>query len=109
MTILAVSRDTWLILVYSCITKTCPCNIHRFFIVVKNETYCLLFLPIFTQRIDCGYMLEPPHQGGSNEYPQFMLWSKNKKNRYPPFIPQFCYIKVGLDGVHISRTCFPDV
>ena len=27
-------------------------------------------------------MLEPPHGGGSNEYPQSMFWMKNKKNRY---------------------------
>ena len=25
-----------------------------------------------------------------------------------PGIPQFFYIKVGLKGVYISRTCFPD-
>ena len=38
---------------------------------------------IFAQNIDCGYTLEPPQGGGSNEYPQSMLWSKNKKNMYP--------------------------
>ena len=27
-------------------------------------------------------MLEPPHRGGSNEYPQSMFWIKNKKIRY---------------------------
>ena len=34
---------------------------------------------IFAQNIDCGYTLEPPRRGGSNEYPQSMFWSKNKK------------------------------
>ena len=34
-------------------------------------------LNIFAQNIDCGYTLEPPRQGGSNEYPQSMFWSKN--------------------------------
>ena len=29
-------------------------------------------------------MLEPPRQGGSNEYPQSMFWIKNKKIRYTP-------------------------
>ena len=39
-----------------------------------------------------------------------MFWSKNKKNRYTyPCIPQFHYMKVGLEGVCITRTCFPDV
>ena len=34
---------------------------------------------IFPQNIDCGYTLEPPRRGDSNEYPQSMFWSKNKK------------------------------
>ena len=44
---------------------------------------------IFAQNIDCGYTLEPPRRGGSNEYPQYMFWSKNKKNRYTPAYPSF--------------------
>ena len=28
---------------------------------------------IFAQNIDCGYTLEPPRGGGSNEYPQSMV------------------------------------
>ena len=44
---------------------------------------------IFAQNIDCGYSLEPPRRGGSNEYPQSMFWSKNKKNRYTPAYPNF--------------------
>ena len=38
---------------------------------------------IFAQNIDCGYTLEPPQLGGSNEYPQSMFWSKYKKKVYP--------------------------
>ena len=30
-------------------------------------------LYISAQNIDCGYSLEPPQRGGSNEYPQSML------------------------------------
>ena len=58
--------------------------------------------------IDCGYTLEPPRRGGSNEYPQSMFWSTNKKNRYTPAKP-FFHIKVGFKGVFIAWTCFPDV
>ena len=46
--------------------------------------------------------------GGSNEYPQSMFRNKNKKKIYS-CLPQFWYIKVGFKGVHITRTCFPDV
>ena len=28
---------------------------------------------ISAQNIDCGYLLEPPRRGGSNQYPQFMF------------------------------------
>ena len=62
------------------------------FKVVKNEIFHYksfdIFL-IFAQNIDCGYTLEPPRQGGSNEYPQSMFWSKNKKNRCTPANPNF--------------------
>ena len=56
---------------------------------------------ISAQNIDCGYSLEPPHRGGSNEYPQFMFLSRNKKNNVYPCIPQFYSIKVGFKGVKI--------
>ena len=53
------------------------------------------------QNIDCGYLLEPPQRGGSNEYPQSMILSRNKKNKVYPCKPQFYYIKVGFKGVNI--------
>ena len=71
------------------------------FLALKIEKFQLkkfdIFL-IFAQNIDCGYTLKPPRRGGSNEYPQSMFWSKNKKNRYTRCIPQFRFIKVGLGG-----------
>ena len=47
-------------------------------------------------------------RGGSNEYPQSMFKSKNKKILYTPVAP-FYYTKVGCKGAFISRTCYPDV
>ena len=67
---------------------------------------------IFAQNIDCVYMLKPPRRGGlpwrggSNEYPQSMFWSKNKKNRYTAANPSFSIYKVGFKWVYITRTCF---
>ena len=52
------------------------------------------------RNIDCGYSLEPPLRGGSNEYPQSMFLSRNKKSNIYPCKPQF-YIKVGFKGVKI--------
>ena len=46
---------------------------------------------IFAQNIDCRYTLEPPHWGGSNEYPQSMFLSKKKKIMYTPVNPVLLY------------------
>ena len=56
---------------------------------------------ISAQNIDCGYLLEPPRRGGSNEYPQSMFLSRNNKNNVNPCKPQFYHIKVGFKGVKI--------
>ena len=40
--------------------------------------------------------------GGSNEYPQSIFLSRNKKNNVYPCKPQFYYIKVGFKGVKIT-------
>ena len=68
---------------------------------------------ISAQNIDCGYSLEPPHRGGSNErhnlcfrrggsneYPLSMFLSRNKTNYVYPCKPQIYYIKVGFKGVN---------
>ena len=70
----------------------------------KNENFQIKNSDIFhisAQNIDCGYSLEPPRRGGSNEYPQSMFLSRNKKSNVYPFKPQFYYIKVGFKGVKI--------
>ena len=54
---------------------------------------------ISAQNIDCGYSLELPHRGNSNEHPQAIFSSRNKKNNVYPCKPQFYYIKVGFKGV----------
>ena len=50
-------------------------------------------------------MLELPRRDGSNEYPQSMFWSKNKKKDIPLQSPALLY-KSGVQGVYITRTCF---
>ena len=68
----------------------------------KNENFQIKNSDIFhisAQNIDCGYLLEPPQPGGSNEYPQSMFLSRNKNNNVYPCKPQFCYTKVGFKEV----------
>ena len=80
---------------YSNILKISPPKTESFQIKI------LIFFHISAQNIDCGYSLEPPRRGGSNEYPQSMFLSRNKKNNVYPCKPQFYYIKVGFQGVRI--------
>ena len=54
---------------------------------------------ISAQNIDCWYLLETPRWGGSNEYPQSVFLSRNKKINVYPCNPQFYCIKVGFKGV----------
>ena len=67
------------------ILKTCPCKMLRFFGCKNAGKFFDIFF-IFAQNIDCEYMLEPPWQDGSNEYPQSMFWIKNMCTPvYPSF------------------------
>ena len=85
------------------ITKTRLCKYVENF-TSTTDIYQIKTSDIFhisAQNIDCRYSLEPPRRGGSNEYPQSMFLSRNKKNNVYPCKPQFYYIKVGLKGVKI--------
>ena len=59
---------------YSNILKILPPKM-AIFQIKKSDIF-----HISTQNIDYGYSLEPPRRGGSNEYPQSMYLSRNKKN-----------------------------
>ena len=80
---------------YSNILKLLPPKTENF--QIRNS----VIFRISAQNIDCRYSLEPPHRGGSNEYPQSMFLSRNKKNNAYPCKPLFYYIKVGFKGVKI--------
>ena len=58
------------------------------------------------QNIDCGYSLEPPRRGGSNEYPQSMFWTEIRKIMYTPVNPSFTIQKWGLKGSKLYRHVF---
>ena len=78
------------------------------FKVVKKIFFCrkcLLFFLIFAQNIDCGYTLQPPRRGGSNEYGHTLYFEAKIRKIGVPLhtsVFNFCYIKVGFEGVHIS-------
>ena len=75
----------------------------------KNENFQIKNSDRFyisAENIVCGYSLELPQWGGSNEYPQSMFLSRNKKHYVYPCKPQFYYIKWGLKGSKLYRYVF---
>ena len=54
-----------------CLYNFDPLKPH-FYIVKLGFTGVIIF-HMSVQNIDCGYSLEPPRRGGSNEYPQSMF------------------------------------
>ena len=44
---------------------------------------------VSAQNIDCGYSLELPRRGGSNEYSQSIFWAEISKIMYTPVNPNF--------------------
>ena len=72
---------------------TCTCT--SIFHLAVNDNFQMkngvrYFFLIFAQNIGCGgYTLELPHRGGSNEYPQSMFESRNKKDYVYACKPQF--------------------
>ena len=72
----------------------------------KKQTKNSDIFHISPPNIDCGYSLEPPRQGGSNEYPQSMFLSRSMKNNVYPENPSFTTKKWGLRGSKLYRHVF---
>ena len=97
----------WLLV--ASITKTCLCSfdpIKPHFYIVKlvftGYTWFFLFL---LKNIDCGCSLEPPHRGGSNEYPQAMFWAEIWKNNRLILSESFNFLVVKF-SIHLNRHFF---
>ena len=52
-----------------------PLKPHFYTVFGGLQEYTIIFL-FLLKYIDCGYSLEPPRRGGSNEYPQSMFWAE---------------------------------
>ena len=78
---------------FLCITKTYLYNFEplkpNFYIVKLGFTGMYIIFLISTQNIDCGYSLEPPRRGGSNEHQHNLCFEQKRKKNWSPF-----YLKV---------------
>ena len=94
---------------HGCLTNTVLATKTRLFkyienFTTKNQKFSAKKSDIFhisAQNIDCGHSLELPRRGSSNEYPQCMFLSRNKKNNVYLYKSKFYYMKVGFKGVKI--------
>ena len=69
-----------------------PIQIYRKFYLQKMKKNQIKISDIFhisAQNFGCGYSLEPPRRGGSNEYTQSMFFSKIRKIMYTPINASF--------------------
>ena len=64
-----------------------PLKPHLYVVKLGLQGYTLLFL-FLLKNMDCGYSLELPRHGGSNEYPQSMFWAEIWK------MSKFFYLKI---------------
>ena len=92
----------------SIIPKTCLYNIvplkPHFYIVKLGFTGVCIISLISVQKIDCGYSLEPPRRGGSNEYPQSMFWAEIWK--ISDFLSEiFMFLEVKY-SIYLNRRVF---
>ena len=86
-----------------------PIQIYGKFHLPKTENFQIKNSDIFyisVQNIDCGYSLEPPRRGCSNEYPQSMVYAVIRKIMYTPVNPSFTILKWGLRGSKLYRHVF---
>ena len=99
----------------SIITKTCLYNSDplkpHFYIVKLGFTEVYIIFLIFAQNIDCGYLLEPPRRGGSNEYhnlyvlSKIYVLSKSMKNIRVFLSEIFQFLEVKL-SIYLNRRVF---
>ena len=64
--------------------------------------YIIFLIP--AKNIDCGYSLEPPRRGGSNEYPQ--LCFEQKYEKYRIFLPENFQFLVVKFSIYLNRRVF---
>ena len=90
------------------ITKTYLYNFDplkpHFYIVKLGFTGVYIIILISAQNIDCGYSLEPPRRGGSNEYHNLCFVQKYEK--YLSFLSEnFQFLEIKF-SIHLNRRVF---
>ena len=80
-----------------------PLEPHFYIVKLGFAGVCNIFL-ISGQNIDCGYSLEPPRRGRSNEYQQSLFWAEIRK--ISDFFSEIFHFLVVKFSVHLNRHVF---
>ena len=95
------------------ITKTYLYNFDplkpHFYIVKLGFLGVYIIFLISAQTIDCGYSLEPPRRGGSNEYPQSMFCAKiyEKISEFFFYLKIFSFWRLEIHGSQVRIPAQP--
>ena len=93
-----------LVITKTCLYKVDPLKLH-FYIVKLGFAWVYIIFHISAQNIDCGYSLEPPRRGGSNEYPTIYVLSRNMKNIGVFVSENFQFLEVKF-SIYLNRSVF---
>ena len=77
----------------------------HFYIVKLGFTGVHIIFLSSAQNIHCGYPLEPPHRGSSNEYPQCMFWAEIWKYQRFFYLKKFSFLEVKF-SIYLNRHVF---
>ena len=93
---------------YAPITKTClynydPLKPHFYIVKLGLQGYILFFL-FLLKNIDCGYSLEPPRRGGSDEYHNICFEQKYEK--ISEFLSENFQFLVVKFSIYLNRQVF---
>ena len=76
----------------------------HFYIVKLGFTGIYIIFLISVPNIDCGYSLEPPRRGGSNEYHN--LCFEQKYEKYQNYLCENFHILVVKFSIYLNRRVF---
>ena len=71
-------------------------------IIIATDIHLIFFL-FLDENICCGYSLEAPRRGASNEYPQHTFSSRNKQNISAVWLKKVPYLELCV----LNRTRLP--
>ena len=79
-----------------------PLKPHFYVVKLGFTGVYIIFLISAGKNIDCGYSLEPPRRGGSNEYSQSIVLSINMKSIRFFYLKTFSFL-VGKISIYLNR------